>query len=248
MAYTFLVLLGCLLTNNEAYRYGMGFIVEYKNQLFVVSCKHVFETLPNKNSIFIIPNPRQSISQKFSINLGEVYFHPDDNKDFTFDIAVYKLLEYDKSTLLSKGIIPLKIQNNYKSKYNNTTKLFSAGFPAKYTDIYFAKNNGNIIPPKIVEGNLFTPAVDKTYIVGKETGEGYKEKRYIRTKNGERLGEGVSGGLVFIKDESNSIYPIGLLSGEGDYEINFPNGTKEKLYCLVYIKIERVIEVLDNIH
>ena len=70
---------------------------------------------------------------------------------------------------------------------------------------------------------------------------------FIKTTNGNTLGKGASGGLVFSKDGLNSIIPVGLILAESDIELSFSNNTKEKIQCVVFAKIERVLETLNKI-
>lgn len=238
MANSFLVILGCVSSSSQGETFGTGFIVEYKSNWYVVSCKHVYSEVKNKNSIFFISKPKQTKSPRncYSvIHLHNPYFHPNDDAQVTYDIVVFKLANDDRQTLLTMGINPIRLSSEAKNIYDKCLVLYSMGYPVDYTEIQIAKNTEESLPPKIVEGYLQEVQLKDLAQHGfnGKLLEGY----FIKTTNGDKLGKGASGGLVYNKDENDSIKPIGLILGESD---------KDNITCVVYAKIERVIETLNS--
>ena len=238
MANSFLVLLGCLSSSGQGETFGTGFIVEYKSHWYVVSCKHVYSEVINKNSIFFISEPKLTKSPRNGysvIHLSNPYFHPNDDALVTYDIVVFKLGTDEKQTLLTIGITPIQLSSDAKNIYEEYLVLYSMGYPVDYIEIQLAKNTEESLPPKIVEGYLQVVQLKDLAQHGfnGKLLEGY----FIKTANGDKLGKGASGGLVYNKDENDSIKPIGLILAESD---------KDNITCVVYAKIERVIETLNS--
>ncbi|MCC6548768.1 MAG: hypothetical protein IT279_01735 [Ignavibacteriaceae bacterium] len=239
MNYSFLVLLGCKTSTGQAETFGTGFIVDYNKQLYVVSCKHVYHEVKNKDCIFAIPNPKQTLSPKNGysiIPLSSHCFHIDDNSTLTYDIIVFKLVDIDKNALLSNGIKPIELSSNYKSLNDNSIKLYSIGFPVDYTEKYLANNTEANLPPKKIEVYLQDVQINSQTQVGFT--EKLAEPQFLRIPDGNFLGKGASGGLVYSTDESNTTYPVGLIVGEAEVESG---------KYLVFARIERVIETISKV-
>lgn len=242
-----LVLIGSLQPNGQGKTFGTGIIIEYRNHIFIVTCKHVFHEVNNKSTIFAIPRPKQTlnpISGYKVIPLGEHYFHPDDDNDKTYDIVAFQVMDGDKSFFLSNKISGITIDDVPKTIPCNL-ELFAAGYPIDYTKIYLSNKSEEKLPPKVIKGRFSKLEMDRLSqngFIGRLS-EGFSLK--IETE--EYLGKGASGGIIYQLNEQNSIAPIGLILGEANIQQTFSDNSIRNIKAVVFAKMERVAETIRNV-
>lgn len=240
-----LVLIGSFKNDGKGETFGTGIIIKYKNQLYIISCKHVYHGIRDKNVIFAIPKPKQTMEPKGGyaiIYLDKPVFHPDDN-DSTYDVVAFKLLNNNETSLSFKNIFPLNI-TTFSEPLSNSQELFGAGFPVSYVKRLVANRTEDILSPQIVSGHEIKLDISKLSQIGFQ--RNLKEGFFIET-NDDDEGKGSSGGLIFRMKEDESIDPIGIRIGRADIELTFPNGKTRNINAIIFTQMKRVIETIAKI-
>ncbi len=246
--YTFIVLLGCLNQNGQGDTFGTGIIMKYEGNIYLVSCKHVYELVHSKNTIFLVGNLKQTKSPKdpsLINSLSKPYFHPSDNDSTSYDIVVFEILNHSEERLSKLGLKPLIISPEIATGKFESSILTAVGYPSSYIRSFLDNNSEEKLPPKFVYGFKNNLPLEAFSTKGWNTK--LTEASFIRTFNDNTLGEGASGGLIFAEDLKQNIFPLGLLLGEGSFEYNVGNGVQEKFHTVVYASINRIIETIESI-
>lgn len=243
-----LVLIGSLKANRKGETFGTGIIVKYNDQLYIVSCKHVYHEVKDKNSIFVIPRPKQTMDPDGGyaiIYLDKPNFHPDDNSSETYDIVAFKLLNNNARSLFFKNISPLEI-NNYSVPLSSTNQeLFAAGFPVDYVKRLVANNSEEDLPPKIEIGHEIE--IDINQLSQKGFTEELVEGFFIEKNDDVEMGKGSSGGLIFRELGKELIDPIGLILGEAKIKLTLPTKITQNINTIIFAQTKRIIETITNI-
>ncbi len=244
-----LVLIGSFRADRKGETFGTGFIVKYKDQLYIVSCKHVYSEVKDKNSIFAIPGPKQTMNPFGGyaiIHLDKPNYHPDDDNSNTYDIVVFKLINTSERSLSLKNINPLEIDNFSFPLSSNNQEIFAAGFPVDHIKRLVANNSEDVLPPKIATGReikLKMSQLSQKGFTGKLI-EGF----FIKKNDFEfEMGKGSSGGLIFRENEEKKLDIIGLMLGEGKIELISSEKIISKMNIIIFAQTKRIIEIITNI-
>lgn len=247
MIYSGLVLIGSAnKVSEKTETFGTGVLLEYCNNIYIVTCKHIFLETNNMGSLFAIPilkktlNPRNGYSV---LKLDMPYSHKEDNTDSTYDIVVFKVCN-QKDDLYKECIKPIILSEEY-FKDNPVNEYYAASYPVDYVEKNLKENSEEILYPKELIGKLELINIDQ--IDQKGFSGKLKEGKFLRIEEAESMGKGSSGGLIYYINKINEIVPIGIILGFVDVMITNLDGSRGKIYGIVFANILRALEIIKTI-
>ncbi|MCE5331136.1 MAG: serine protease [Bacteroidales bacterium] len=239
-----LVLIGSV-KNNEASSFGSGFLISFKSNLFIVTCKHVIYEAGLEN-LFAIPNPKMTkspIGGYKILPISKLHFHPDDTINNTYDIVVCEFKESSIDDLKQISFLEVENTSNYSNPIvNDVIKAF--GFPIEYAEPLFANNREDKMPPYKIQGTIQDipiSGLSQTGFIGK-LNEGF----FAWTPRNTQELKGLSGGLITISKNSNT-KPCGVILGSADINICI-NSQNVDFKGIIFAKFDRVLDILKSFH
>ena len=225
---------------------GTGILLEYSSNVYIATCRHVFLETKNKKDLFAIPKLKKTLNPKNGysiINLDIPFSHKDESANSTYDIVIFKV-STPKNVLYENGINPIILSEKY-CENDATKEYYIKSFPVDHVENNFKENNEEILFPKVIKGkleNIDISIIDQEGFCGR-----LKEGKYLKIKETESMGKGSSGGLVYCENELEHIIPVGVILGSIDVMTTYKDGTKEKIYGIIFGSILRVLEIIKSI-
>lgn len=242
MPQNYLVLVGSNNPASGANTYGTGFLVFKGTLCYVVTCRHVIKEAAN-GRLFAIPKPKKTQNPPggYSIlDLGTPRFHPQDNREGIFDIAIAPILSANRQSLEANGIVPLDILNNQiGSSFREGDKLLAEGYPVEYTELATKENRNEPLLPKQLQGTFRILSLKGIRQRGFDAP--LREAFFAQTKEGNISGKGMSGGIVH---NMNGERLAGVVLASGDFTYSIQNKTVEKLNGFIFANANRILEAL----
>lgn len=216
-------------TNSQQIKIGNGLLISFGQKCFVATCRHVIE---NIISGVIIANQQ-------SLKLGTPHFHPSDNNNESYDVAICGL-ENTVTQLNERGINALDISKYVTKSDHINTQATILCYSINYLQLQL-NNQSNPLLLNVINGfiennfyNTFRPSNFK-YIV--------KETNLIKLDSGISIEPGYSGSPLF--DIHNNW--LGILIGSIN-SFTHLNGNKISINGGAYVNANRFIETLSSIN
>ena len=224
---------------------GSGVMATFNKKSYVITCKHVIWNVSSEN-LFAIPSPRDNMQFLTSklLNLDEPLYHPADDANETYDIALCSIKNYQDVADLDNTFnsISLDLSDNYIEPIHGHHVLVR-GFSTEHIKSQIGKIGDGIFSYEEMEGEV------KKYAENIVIESGFTatliETFFVKSEKNNSLGGGVSGGIVLLKD-SGQLIPYGIIISIIEGEHQDKSGTfLEKLYGNTFVQFKRVIEVLQ---
>jgi hypothetical protein len=247
MHQNYLVLIGSNSSISGASTYGTGFLVSKDNLCYVVTCRHVIREAAN-GELFAIPKPKKTKAPPGGypvLALDIPRFHPQDNREGIFDIAIAPVLRENRQSLEANEIVPLDILNNkISSSFREGDKLLAEGYPVEFAELAMKENRNEPLLPKQLQGAFRIIPLKGIPQHGFDAP--LREAFFAQTKQGNLSGKGMSGGIV---RNMNGGQLAGLVLASGEFTYSIQNQVVEKLNGFIFANANRILEAMtDNAH
>lgn len=237
------VLVGAISHSTGPTTFGTGFIVENRDRVYVVTCRHIILEA-SSTSLFAIPKPQKTKSPPGGytvLTLGKPIYHPKDRATGTYDIAVLEIVNAKKQ-LRALGIAPIKLGPSGAEKPNEGLELVAAGYPVDYAKQELSLGRSERLWALRVSGTVrHVPHEALT-----QSGfRGILREGYFAQTTERPLGKGASGGAVYVVDERDAVRVVGVLLGSADVQIK-EDGRMVGVTGFFFASSLRIIETLPD--
>jgi hypothetical protein len=223
--------------------FGTGFIVEHRGHAYVVTCRHVILAAA-WTSLFAIPRPQKTRSPPGGyavLRLGRPIYHPKDGTTGTYDIAVLAIVDSARARLRVLGVMPILLGSSVMDQPTEGSAVVAAGYPVDYAERELSIGKPEPLRPLRIGGTIrYLPLEALTQNgFGGTLREGYFAQTAERS-----LGEGASGGVVYLDDGGHAIRLVGVLLGSADVQQRKENGNTITVTGFVFASSQRIMETL----
>lgn len=243
MARNHIVLIGFESGISDAKTSGTGFLVLMRERCFVVTCRHVILEAAG-HTLFALPKPKKTKNPPggYSVyKLRSPHFHPDDNSEGTYDIAVAEIIDADPAILITQDITPVRVTESHAiTTFQEGVRLKAQGYPIDYASAALALNKNEPLLPKEIRGTVRSVHWHKLSQHGFSAP--LREAGFAQTSSDNHSGKGMSGGVVYTLDDNRI---AGMVLGSGEIEIS-ANSRVEQLCGFLFVGLNRVLETLAN--
>lgn len=214
--------------------FGSGFVVERRNRVYVVTCRHVIEEADSPN-LRAIPKPKKTkaLSESDVLKLGKAIYHPDDAPGGTYDVAALQIVDTSLERLHGHGIVPVRLPRLAANEIKEGLALKVAGYPIEYAERELSLRSSEPLAPLRLCGTV------RTVPLGTLTQNGFGAPlRAAYFAQADRpLGKGASGGPVYLDGRGTNVRVVGVLLASAEMQ-------QGQLVGFVFASSDRIIETL----
>lgn len=236
------VLVGAISESTGPTTFGTGFIVESRDRVYVVTCRHAILEA-SSTSLFAIPRPQKTKSPPGGytlLTLGKPIYHPRDGATGTYDIAVLEIVNGARKRLRALGIAPIELGPSGAEKSNEGLQLLAAGYPVDYAEQELSRGRPEPLGALRVRGTVRHVSLEALTQRGFR---GILREGYFAQTAERPLGKGASGGAVYVDNGGHAVRVVGVLLGSADVQIK-KDGRMIGVTGFVFASSQRIIETL----
>lgn len=196
---------------------GTGFVVLRGQNKFLVTCRHVIESLVPER-IVAIPSPKEYVHPRAiadSIKLGTPIFHDDDTQHSSRDVAVYAI---EAEATNTAGIVEFESLST-EQYIQEGTVVQVYGYSVPYLASRFNPSSSRLLAPETRRGVVRNVPLENLRPGGfTRSPVGIQ---FLQSADGKAINEGTSGGVVVRESDGQC---VGMLVASVTASWTLPTG------------------------
>jgi hypothetical protein len=244
MPQNYLVLIGSENPSFGATTHGTGFLVMKKEDVYVVTCRHVIREAVG-GRLFALPNPKRTKNPPDGYSvliLGSPRFHAKDNQAGTYDIALAQVPDVTQRMLAAQSIVPIEMTSSHVvDAFREGEEFIAQGYPIDYANVALAKDSNEPLLPRQIRGTLRNVPLQGIRQQGFDAP--LREALFAQTDTANRSGKGMSGSIVH---STQSYQVAGIVLASGDLQRSIQDITIETLEGFIFARAGRIIEAIND--